>query len=55
MVNVRWGGDTLVEGVEHVEGSAEWIGVTVEIDVTIWQVPAEKKAARLGTASSTGR
>ena len=32
--NVSWGGDTLVEGVEHVEGSGECIGVTVEMDVT---------------------
>ena len=46
VINVSWGGDTWVEGVEHVEGSAEWIGVTVEIYVTIWQFPAEKKAAR---------
>ena len=33
--NVSWGGDTLVESVEHVEGSGEWIGVLFEIDATV--------------------
>ena len=35
VLNVSWGGDTCVEGVEHVEGSEEWIGVLFEIGATI--------------------
>ena len=38
--NVSWGGDTLVEGVEHVEGFF-WGGIKVsivEIDATIQPV-----------------
>ena len=52
---MSWGGDTLVEGVEHVEGSREYIGVPVEIDATVQSATVWKKADRLGTASSTGR
>ena len=44
-----------MEGVEHVEGFGECIGVTVEMDVTVQPVTLCKKAALLGTASSTGR
>ena len=37
---MSWGEVTLVEGVEHVEGSEECIGVPVEIDVTVRPVSA---------------
>ena len=33
--SVSWGGDTVVEGVEHVEGFGEWIEVVVEIEVSV--------------------
>jgi hypothetical protein len=33
--NVSWGGDTWVEGVEHVEGFGEWIAVVVEIEFSV--------------------
>ena len=33
--NVSLGGDTCVEGVEHVEGSEGLIGFLFEIDTTI--------------------
>ena len=36
--NVSWGGDTLMEGVEHVEGSGVRKDVTVEMDVTVQPV-----------------
>ena len=35
--NVSWGGDTMVEGVEHVEGSGEWIGVLFDVHATVQQ------------------
>ena len=33
--NVSWGGDTLMEGVEHLEGSGECIRVLAAIEVTV--------------------
>ena len=35
VVNVSLGEDTWVEGVEHVEGSREWISVLFKIEVTV--------------------
>jgi hypothetical protein len=34
--NVSWGGDTLVEGVEHVEGSDKWTLVAGQISLYLF-------------------
>ena len=38
--NVSWGEDTLVEGVEHVEGSEKCIGVLFEVVDTVQSATA---------------
>ena len=44
---VSWGEDTLVEGVEHVEGTGKWIGVPVEIGITIKPEPLWEIAVKV--------